>query len=956
MTNVESEYILEENLIKKLIDQGYKRVFIKNEDELKNNLKKQLEEFNNITLSSEEFEKVYNELNVGDNFQRAQTLRNKSYKLKRDGKIIPIKYFNSEKWCDNLFQVANQITMVGERTNRYDVTILINGLPMIQIELKRRGGELGEAFRQINRYKKESFKNLFKFIQIFIISTGNETKYFSTNEDSGKHANKKFAFTWTDKDNNPINSLLTEENGKESFVQSFLKRCQIGKMIAKYMIISKNTGFIKILRPYQFYAVEAILDRIENSKLGGFVWHTTGSGKTLTSFKAAQEIKNTIKKIDKVFFVVDRRDLNSQTLDEFRDFDSDEDIFDTKNTNALVKKIESNDNELVVTTLQKFDRAIKKLNDKYPNGKQESREKNVVFIFDECHRSQFGETNKLIRKYFKNNQMIGFTGTPIKAANNNHKQTTNDLFDNKSLHEYKISEAITDNNVLGFSIEYFKTYDLSKSISVGDEISTNQSINRKEVLEHPQRIKNIVENIFKIHDLKTFDREFNAMFTVSNIKLLKKYYDEFKRQNALLEEDKKLKVVSIFSVQENDDEGDGEQPNKEMLYEVINDYSKLKNKEFSTTNLNWYNTYRVNLIKSVKDNNVDIVLVVNMLTTGFDAPTLNTLYVDKNLEYHGLLQAFSRTNRLYNEKKKQGNIVVYSRPNKQKVDESISEFSSNAGLSLVLKESYEHYVEVFNKLFKDLTSSFENHDYVSSLKDEEQKVDFVKKFRELASELNILKTFFQFDFEDIDCDVQTFENYSEVYRRMWKEQQESKDKISIVNEVDFKIELLSSDKIDQNYIKKLLEGKKEEFATPTEYRKVANDLVDKLNRHSNYPQKLIDLIRVFIDEQNEKIEDKITFGELLTYDLLLDYLNEQKKNQLNDLIKRYNLDNNGFEELIKSYEMTSGFSHILLKDLVPIMKEKAKEENQKPFIYKRKVINDLKEEITYIYLNTQLEY
>ena len=953
MTNVESEYILEQNLIKKLVDLGYEKSLIKNEDDLIENLKLQLEKLNNITFTNEEFEKIYNELNVGDNFQRALTLRNKTYKLKRNEKIIPIKYFDSKKWCENIFQISSQITMIGDRKNRYDVTILINGFPMVQIELKRRGGELGEAFRQVNRYKKESYKNLFKFIQIFIISTGNETKYFATNEDSAERANKKYSFKWTDKNNKIINSLLTNENDKESFVEAFLTRCQLGKMIAKYIIVSKGYENIKILRPYQYHAVEAILERVEKTNKGGFIWHTTGSGKTLTSFKAAQEIKNSIKKIDKVFFVVDRRDLNSQTLDEFRGFDSDEDIFDTKNTKSLIKKIESNDNELVVTTLQKFDGAIKSLNNKYPNGKQESRLKKVVFIFDECHRSQFGETNKLIKKYFKHNQMIGFTGTPIKAANNNHKQTTIELFDDKLLHDYKISEAISDKNVLGFSIEYFKTYDLKKDITIGDDL-TSKTPDRKEVLEHPIRIENIVKNIFRIHDLKTNHREFNAMFTVANIKLLKKYYDEFKKQNELLDDDKKLKVVSIFSVQENDDYNDGEQPNKELLYEVINDYSILKKRNFSTTNLNWFNTYRVNLINAVKQNTVDIVLVVNMLTTGFDAAKLNTLYVDKNLEYHGLLQAFSRTNRLDNDNKTQGNIVVYSRPNKATVDQSISEFSSGEGLTLVLKESYEHYVKLFNTLFNNLIKNYENPDYVSSIRDENEKVDFVKKFRELTSELNILKTFFQFDFNDIDCSEQLFENYSESYRKMWREQQDSKDKVSILNEVDFKIEQLCIDKVDQNYIKRLLGEIDHKKATPEEYRKVANDLIEKLNRYSTYPQKLIDLIQMFVDKQLEKIEDKLTFDEALDYDSLLGYLDEEKKTRLNKLIHKYELDDNDFAELIKNYEMTSELNYLILKDLVPTMEEKAKEEGIKTFIYKRNMINDLKEEIEDIYINTQL--
>lgn len=966
MDNLETESFLEQNLIKKLKNLGYEQVEIKNEETLKNNLKLQLEKFNekeleNTKLTQNEFERIYNEINTGSNFDRAILLRNKSFQLKRNERKITIKYFNSNNPTENIFQVANQITVVNERKTRYDVTILINGFPMVQIELKRKGGELSKAFKQINKYKEESYKDLFKFIQIFIISTGNQTKYFSTTDETEK-LNSKFAFYWSDEENNRINDLLKEENGKKSFVDSFLKPYQLGKMIAKYMIISKKDETIKILRPYQFYAVEKILKRIKDTEKGGFVWHTTGSGKTLTSFKAAQEIKNNIDKIDKVFFVVDRRDLNNQTFAEFQSFDGDESIISIKNSKELIKEIKSDSNNLVITTLQKFDKAIKELNAEKIPPNDSSRQQKVVFIFDECHRSQFGKTNKLIKEYFVNNQMIGFTGTPIKAVNSNqYNQTTKQLFDDKLLHSYKISEAIDDKNVLGFSVEYFKTYDLKKtSISIGEE-STAKTPNRKEVLEDERRIKNIVENIFKIHNKKTNNREFNAMFTVANINLLRKYYEEFARQNELQIEENKLKIASIFSTNNDDDIEDGEISDEIFLKRIIDEYYQSIDWKSPTGLDSWFNTYRANLMKNIKNNSIDIILVVNMFTTGFDAPKLNTLYVDKNLEYHGLLQAFSRTNRIDNENKTQGNIVVYSRPNKQTVDLSIREFSNEDGMKIILKESYEFYIKKVNQLIEQLVLKHKNPDALFSSKDEKQKAEFIKEYRELLSNLNLSKSFFEFSFDDISSSEQELKNFNEAYLKIYREEKENQKngKESIINEIDFRIELLFSDKIDHRYIEKLLTGIDKSISVK-EYKEKLDDLMEKIDKQSTYNPKLINLIKKFINEQFDKIETLITNEELITYDKLDNFLIEERKTQLKQLIAKFKFDPNSFENLIEYYEINHSIDDEFLENLLikeEIKEEillKSKEEGKKVFVYREEVKSKLATKIEEIYETTNL--
>ena len=536
MMSVQSEYALEDALIKQLVGMEYARIDIEDEAAMLANLKRQLEIHNkNITLTSNEFERILNKLNTGSVFDRAEILRDK-YALKRDNnEVVYLSFINSDDWCLNEFQVTNQITIQGSRKNRYDVTILINGLPLVQIELKRRGAELKVAFNQINRYQHDSYDAgyaLFQYVQLFIISNGVNTKYFSNN----KQQSFKQTFFWTDKDNARLSDL-------HEFASDFLKPCHIAKMITHYMVLTEEQ-IIKVLRPYQFYAVEALVEKVKNSNDNAYIWHTTGSGKTLTSFKASQIIQ-TMAKVHKVMFVVDRKDLDYQTAREFNGF-SKGSVDETSDTGTLVKQLADDSTKLILTTIQKLNNAIVK--DRYLSKITHLQDKKFVFIFDECHRSQFGDTHKNIKEFFKNAQMFGFTGTPI-FADNAQTQTTKDLF-GECLHKYVIVDAIKDENVLRFAVEYVGKY--KRKVSPNEIDIEVEGIDTKGLLDSPQRLEKIVDYILEHHKQKTKFPDFTGMFCVSSVETLIKYYEAFKAKQE--GKDNPLKIATIFSYAANEED------------------------------------------------------------------------------------------------------------------------------------------------------------------------------------------------------------------------------------------------------------------------------------------------------------------------------------------------------------------------------------------------------------------
>jgi type I restriction enzyme R subunit len=805
------EQVLEDNLVKQLVSIGYGKVIVRDEKDLLANLKTQLEKHNDITLSDKEFDKVLNHLNKGNVFERARILRDKMQYTQDDGKSAYLEFLNVEHWCQNQFQVTQQVTIEGKYQNRYDVTILINGLPLVQIELKRRGLELKEAFNQTNRYQRHSYASsaLFNYIQIFVISNGVNTKYYANN----RHQSFKQTFYWSDESNKRISQLA-------DFANVFLEPCHISKMICKYTVLNEAYKILMVLRPYQYYASEAIVDRVKNSVRNGYIWHTTGSGKTLTSFKASQILMN-LPNIEKVVFVVDRKDLDYQTTKEFNSF-SEGSIDGTDNTTALVKQF-SGDTKLIVTTIQKLNTAISKQN--YLSKMEKLKDKKMVFIFDECHRSQFGATHKRIKEFFNNVQMFGFTGTPIFAdnavKNELGKRTTTELFDD-CLHKYVITDAIKDENVLKFSVEYVGRYKQKETSKTNLDINV-EDIDTSELLESPERLEKIADYILANHNRKTHNKTFTAMFCVGNIKTLIKYYDIFKaRKDA---GGHTLKIATIFSYGVNEDDPDAtgnfmfEEPpdgateeaaevsshSRDKLEEFIGDYNQTHNTKFTTKDSQSFYNYYNDIAKRVKSKEIDLLLVVNMFLTGFDSPNLNTLYVDKNLRYHGLIQAYSRTNRIINELKSQGNIVAF-RNLKKATDEAITLFSNKDAIDVIIMEPMEDYVEKFNEAVKTLHKIAPTIDSVNDLETEEDELKFIKSFRELMRLKAVLTTFTDFSFDDLEMSEQDFEDYKSKYLDLYDKVKSStdKEKVSILDDVDFELELIHRDEINVYYILRLL--------------------------------------------------------------------------------------------------------------------------------------------------------
>jgi type I restriction enzyme R subunit len=895
------EAVLEEQLVGQLQKLGYGLVLLKDEKDVLSNLKQQLEKHNRIQFSDKEFDKVLNILNKGSVFEKAKTLREKQHIIKDNGENLYFEFINTEHWCQNQFQVTHQVTIEGKYQNRYDVTLLINGLPMVQIELKRRGLELKEAFNQVNRYQRHSFganSALFQYIQIFIISNGVNTKYYANN----RNQSFKQTFYWTDKENKRLTNIL---NG---FTSEFLEPCHISKMICKYIVLNEAYKIPMVLRPYQFYAVEALIERVKNSNKNGYIWHTTGSGKTLTSFKASQIIMNLLE-VKKVVFVVDRKDLDYQTTKEFNSF-SKGSIDGTDNTKALVKQF-TDDTKLILTTIQKLNTAISKK--QYLDMMSKLKDERIVFIFDECHRSQFGETHNRIKAFFNNIQLFGFTGTPIFADNSVKndlgRRTTTELFGD-CLHKYVITDAIKDENVLKFSVEYVGRYRQKEDRETSVDIEV-EDIDTKELMEHPSRLEKIADYIIAHHNRKTHNREFTGMFCVSSVDNLIKYYDIFQKKKLAGEHN--LRIATIFSYTANEDDADAngfipeelsvvEEPkalyglqahSREKLDEFITHYNQMYDTKFSTKDSESFYNYYNDISKKVKERKIDVLLVVNMFLTGFDSPTLNTLYVDKNLKYHGLIQAYSRTNRVLNEMKSQGNIVVF-RNLKSRTDEAITLFSNKDAVDVIIMKPYEDYTSKFNEAYAELLKLTPTVDSVNDLQTEEDELEFVKAFRELIRIKNIMNSFADFQWNDLDIDEQEFEDYKSKYLDLYdKTTGDKTEKVSILDDVDFELELIHRDEINVTYIIQLLIKLKASVSTDTE--KTEKEIQNLLNTEADLRSKR-ELIERFIKENLPVIEDTDNVHEEFEK-----FWSEEQQKAFAQLVKDENLSPEKTERLIEGY-------------------------------------------------------
>jgi type I restriction enzyme R subunit len=896
------EQLLENNLVAQLQDLGYQYVEIKDEADLLTNLQDQLQKHNKTTFTQNEFFQILNHLGKGNIFEKAKTLRERIPITDSNGQVRHIELINKTHWCQNQFQVTQQVTIEGQYKNRYDVTILINGLPLVQIELKRRGLELKEAFNQTNRYERHSYGSgtgLFQFIQIFIISNGVNTKYYCNNP--LKMRSFKQTFYWSDKNNQLITQL-------KDFTDNFLEPCHMAKMVTKYTVLNETQQMLMILRPYQFYAVEAIVDRVKTSTKNGYIWHTTGSGKTLTSFKAAQIITGLEDGL-KVVFVVDRKDLDYQTTREFDSF-SKGSVDATNDTKSLVKQL-TDETSLIVTTIQKLNTAISKQH--FSQSVSKIQNDRIVFIFDECHRSQFGETHARIKGYFSKAQMIGFTGTPIFAENATSnelgKRTTKDLFDD-CLHKYVITDAIRDENVLKFSVEYISTIKQKDKI-----IDINvEDIDREEVMNAPERLDKITDYILQNHHIKTQSNHFTSIFCVSSIDTLIKYYDLFKQKQDQL--DKKLVVATIFSYQANEDDKDvgsyfledtdiiGEEVtsslhSRDKLEEFISDYNKQFGSNYSTRDSKLFYQYYNDIAKRVKNREVDILLVVNMFLTGFDSKPLNTLYVDKNLKYHGLIQAFSRTNRVLDDRKSQGNIVCF-RNLKNRTDEAITLFSNKDAIEDIILQPYGYYVFKFNAIVNELQKIAPSVDDVTRLPSETEEFQFVSTFRELIRVKNVLSSFTDFNFTDLTWEEQEFEDYKSKYLDIHDKVKKNKSvsATSILNDIDFELELIHKDEINVAYILQLLARINRMQGDEIEKEKQIKSLVDILSGESRLRSKR-KLIELFIRKNLPQIQDAETITEEFET-----FWEGEKQKAIIELSEEEKLDAKGLEKLIGDYLFT----------------------------------------------------
>lgn len=905
----QSEQALENGLLATLQDMSYEYVELKEETNLYANFKKQLEKHNAKELAAvgkteftdKEFERICIHLEGGTLFEKSKKLRDLFPLETEDGKRVWVEFLDRNHWCQNEFQVSNQITVEGRKTCRYDVTILVNGLPLVQIELKKRGVELKQAYNQIQRYHKTSFHGLFDYIQIFVISNGVNTRYFANNPNCGY----KFTFNWTLKNNEAVNDLST-------FAADFFDKCTLGKMISKYIVLHEGDKCLMVLRPYQYYAVEEILDRVQNTNKNGYIWHTTGAGKTLTSFKAAQLVSE-LDGIDKVLFVVDRHDLDTQTQAEYEAFEPGA-VDATEDTYELIKRFNS-DKKIILTTIQKLNTAVKK--DYYSKRIESMRDKKVVMIFDECHRSHFGECHKNIVHFFRNLQIFGFTGTPIFAENAKQDLTTHDVF-GECLHKYMIKDAIADENVLGFLVEYY-----------------NGKLDANEMSD--TRMKEIAEFILNNFGKSTYGGEFNALFAVQSVPMLLKYYKIFKELNP------KIKIAAIFTYAPNSSQDDAktgmnqgfETDNvaSDELQEIMDDYNRNFGTAFTTDNFqNYYDDINERMKKRKADQEpIDLLIVVGMFLTGFDAKKLNTLYVDKNMEYHGLLQAFSRTNRVLNEKKRFGKILCF-RDLKDNVDASIKLFSQG-GIEAVTRPPFKEVKKQLNELSISFLEQYPTMASVDALKSEYDKKKFLLAFREIIKKRAEIQIYEDFSNDDpgLVLSEQDYNDYRSKYLDMTvgfikpeeendgmlhDGQQEIQYDDQSIEDIDFCLELLHSDVVNVAYILSLISDLN---PSDEDYEKKRQDILDTMIKDATMRKKtrLIDsFIKQEVDNDKEGFKRAKADGTIDLEGRLQRYILKMKNKAVHDLAVDEGVEEEALCNFIAEYDYLGREKPEIIQDAV----------------------------------------
>ena len=942
-TAYQTESALEHEFIQDLRNQGYEYLpDISTSDDLLANARVQLQHLNDVVFTDEEWKRYVEEYldKPGDSLVEKTRKVQDDYIYDfvfDDGHIKNIYLADKKNIARNKVQVVRQITQEGTQVNRYDVTILVNGLPLVQVELKKRGVAIREAFNQVHRYSKESFNaagSLYKYIQLFVISNGTDSRYFANTVERNKNS-FDFTMNWAKSNNTLIKDL-------KDFTVTFFQKNTLLQILFTYSVFDVNNTLL-IMRPYQIAATERIIWKIKSSyqskswattEGGGYIWHTTGSGKTLTSFKTAR-LATQLDFIDKVFFVVDRKDLDYQTMKEYQRFSPDS-VNGSESTAGLKRNIDKDDNKIIVTTIQKLNNLMKS------ESNLPIYQKQVVFIFDECHRSQFGEAQKQLKKKFKKYYQFGFTGTPIFPQNALGSDTTASVF-GRQLHSYVITDAIRDEKVLKFKVDYNNVRPRFKSIEAEQDEKKSSAAENKQALLHPARIKEISQYIldnFKIKTHRNFGSSngFNAMFAVSSVDAAKCYYEEL--NNLQKDYDSQLKIATIFSFAANEEQAaigeiidENFEPtamnssDKEFLAKAINAYNTMFKTSFGVDSKEFQNYYR-DLAKRVKNKEVDLVIVVGMFLTGFDAPTLNTLFVDKNLRYHGLIQAFSRTNRIFDATKTFGNIVTF-RDLEQPTIDAITLFGDSNTRNVVLERSYKEYLEGFKDIIsgearrgyidvvKELNKKFPDVDVIET---EQDKKAFTKLFGEYLRIENILQNYDEYthlkalqtvDFNDSDAvevfkathfvtdeDIQEMQkvemlsdrkvqDYKSAYndirdwlRREKDGQNAEKSKIDW-DDIVFEVDLLKSQEINLDYILELIfehnKKTKDKSSLIEEIRGVIRASVGNRAKES--------LIVDFINDTNlDTITDKASI-----IDSFFEYAQAKQKKDASDLITSENL-------------------------------------------------------------------
>ena len=953
--NYQSEATLEQEFIRDLINQGYENpTDLKTPENLLTNVRVQLQALNNMAFTDGEWKRFVEEYldKPSDNLVEKTRKIHDNYIYDfvfDDGHIQNIYLVCKKNIARNKVQVISQFEQKGTHANRYDVTILVNGLPLVQVELKKRGVAIREAFNQVHRYSKESFNSensLFKYIQVFVISNGTDSRYFANTVERNKNS-FDFTMNWAKADNTLIKDL-------KDFTATFFQKQTLLKVLLTYSVFDTSDTLL-VMRPYQIAATERMLWKIESSYLakkwadtegGGYIWHTTGSGKTLTSFKAAR-LATQLDFIDKVFFVVDRKDLDYQTMKEYQRFSPDS-VNGSDSTAGLKRNIEKDDNKIIVTTIQKLNNLMK------TEGDLAIYQKQVVFIFDEAHRSQFGEAQKNLNKKFKKFYQFGFTGTPIFPQNALGAETTASVF-GRELHSYVITDAIRDEKVLKFKVDYNDVRPQFKSIETEIDENKLSAAENKKALLHPERIKEISQYILQNFRIKTHrhqgtNKGFNAMFAVSSVDAAKFYYEEL--NNLQKDSEKPLKIATIFSFAANEEQnaigeiGDEtfepsamDSSAKEFLTKAINDYNSLFKTSYGVDSNEFQNYYR-DLAKRVKNKEIDLIIVVGMFLTGFDAPTLNTLFVDKNLRYHGLIQAFSRTNRIYDATKTFGNIVTF-RDLEQATIDAITLFGDKNTKNVVLEKSYKEYLEGFTdivtgearrgfvEVVKDLNEKFPNPDEIETEKD---KKEFAKLFGEYLRVENILQNYDEFSnlkaFQAIDSndaaaveefkkthfvtdeDIaamrnielltdRTIQDYRSTYNdiRDWlrreKAGKEKEESTIDWDDVVFEVDLLKSQEINLDYILELIF----EHNKKTKDKAVLIEEIRRVIRASVGNRAKESLVVDFINETDlDTLKDKAN-----VIDSFFAFAQRKQKEEATALIAAENLN----EEAAKRYITTS---------------------------------------------------